>query len=250
MCERLKDEVEAENSYLRRDLIANVSHDLRTPLVSMRGYLEDAGQPRRRPVAGAAPAVPGHRGAAERTPVDAGRRTVRAGQARLQGHDAEPRTLRVRRAGRRRAAQVPAGRRGQAGGAACRFAAAPALRRRRPGADGARARQPGRQCAAAHAAGRPRERAVACRRRAHAGQGGGHRQGHRQRRVAVHLRPLLPRRATRTRGDAATGAGLGLAIAKRILELHDSDIAVESGAAGGTSFVFSLPLCAAATGGG
>lgn len=37
---RLKDDLEAENSYLRRDLIANVSHDLRTPLVSMRGYLE------------------------------------------------------------------------------------------------------------------------------------------------------------------------------------------------------------------
>ena len=38
--ERLKEDLEAENSYLRRDLIANVSHDLRTPLVSMRGYLE------------------------------------------------------------------------------------------------------------------------------------------------------------------------------------------------------------------
>jgi hypothetical protein len=38
--ERLKDELEAENSLLRRDLIANVSHDLRTPLQSMRGYLE------------------------------------------------------------------------------------------------------------------------------------------------------------------------------------------------------------------
>lgn len=37
---RLKDDLEAENTYLRRDLIANVSHDLRTPLVSMRGYLE------------------------------------------------------------------------------------------------------------------------------------------------------------------------------------------------------------------
>jgi signal transduction histidine kinase len=38
--ERLKEDLEAENSQLRRDLIANVSHDLRTPLVSLRGYLE------------------------------------------------------------------------------------------------------------------------------------------------------------------------------------------------------------------
>ena len=38
--EQLKDGLEAENTYLRRDLIANVSHDLRTPLVAMRGYLE------------------------------------------------------------------------------------------------------------------------------------------------------------------------------------------------------------------
>jgi predicted ATPase/signal transduction histidine kinase len=33
-------DLEAENSALRRDLVANVSHDLRTPLVAMRGYLE------------------------------------------------------------------------------------------------------------------------------------------------------------------------------------------------------------------
>jgi signal transduction histidine kinase len=37
---RLSKDLEAENAYLRRDLVANVSHDLRTPLVSMRGYLE------------------------------------------------------------------------------------------------------------------------------------------------------------------------------------------------------------------
>ena len=37
---RLHRDLEAENSFLRRDLIANVSHDLRTPLVSIRGYLE------------------------------------------------------------------------------------------------------------------------------------------------------------------------------------------------------------------
>lgn len=38
--QQLKEALEAENSVLRRDLIANVSHDLRTPLVSLRGYLE------------------------------------------------------------------------------------------------------------------------------------------------------------------------------------------------------------------
>lgn len=38
--ETLKNELEAENIYLRRDLIANVSHDLRTPLASLRGYVD------------------------------------------------------------------------------------------------------------------------------------------------------------------------------------------------------------------
>jgi predicted ATPase/signal transduction histidine kinase len=36
----LKEDLEAENVYLRSELIANVSHDLRSPLVSLRGYLE------------------------------------------------------------------------------------------------------------------------------------------------------------------------------------------------------------------
>ncbi|OUM03013.1 sensor histidine kinase [Variovorax sp. JS1663] len=37
---RLKEDLEAENVYLRSELIANVSHDLRTPLAALRGYLE------------------------------------------------------------------------------------------------------------------------------------------------------------------------------------------------------------------
>jgi len=38
--ERLEAEPSGGESSLRRDLVANVSHDLRTPLVAMRGYLE------------------------------------------------------------------------------------------------------------------------------------------------------------------------------------------------------------------
>ena len=38
--EELKNRLHEENVYLRRELIANVSHDLRSPLASIRGYLE------------------------------------------------------------------------------------------------------------------------------------------------------------------------------------------------------------------
>jgi predicted ATPase/signal transduction histidine kinase len=38
--EQLKNRLQEENVYLRRELIANVSHDLRSPLASLRGYLE------------------------------------------------------------------------------------------------------------------------------------------------------------------------------------------------------------------
>ena len=42
------------------------------------------------------------------------------------------------------------------------------------------------------------------------------------------------------RGHSANGAGLGLAIAQRILQLHDGAIAVESRPGHGTSFSFLL----------
>jgi predicted ATPase/signal transduction histidine kinase len=38
--EVLKNRLQQENVYLRRELIANVSHDLRSPLASLRGYIE------------------------------------------------------------------------------------------------------------------------------------------------------------------------------------------------------------------
>jgi signal transduction histidine kinase len=44
--------------------------------------------------------------------------------------------------------------------------------------------------------------------------------------------------------DATEGIGLGLAITKRILDLHASTIAVNSVPQAGTRFDFSLPACA------
>jgi signal transduction histidine kinase len=49
-------------------------------------------------------------------------------------------------------------------------------------------------------------------------------------------------RAGQGRRDAAGGVGLGLAIAKRILALHGSAIAVDSAVPGGTTFTFPLPI--------
>ncbi|MEJ2686541.1 MAG: ATP-binding protein [Gammaproteobacteria bacterium] len=48
------------------------------------------------------------------------------------------------------------------------------------------------------------------------------------------------------KGEAAGTAGLGLAIAKRILDLHDSPIRVASGSETGTCFDFHLPVAPAA----
>jgi len=49
-------------------------------------------------------------------------------------------------------------------------------------------------------------------------------------------------RRDRSRKDQTAGSGLGLIITKRILELHGSDLAVSSVVSGGTTFVFSLPV--------
>ena len=49
-------------------------------------------------------------------------------------------------------------------------------------------------------------------------------------------------RVEKSRGDAPEGAGLGLAITRRILQLHDSPIEVESTLGQGTCFSFRLPL--------
>jgi len=49
------------------------------------------------------------------------------------------------------------------------------------------------------------------------------------------------RKATRKGRSTNGGAGLGLAIAKKILELHDASIRVQSKLNEGTAFMFQLP---------
>ena len=49
-------------------------------------------------------------------------------------------------------------------------------------------------------------------------------------------------RVEKARGDSPEGVGLGLAITHRILQLHDSPIEVESAPGRGAAFTFSLPL--------
>lgn len=49
-------------------------------------------------------------------------------------------------------------------------------------------------------------------------------------------------RVEKSRGDGAEGTGLGLAITRRILQLHDCPIRVESALGRGTAFTFRLPL--------
>jgi signal transduction histidine kinase len=48
-------------------------------------------------------------------------------------------------------------------------------------------------------------------------------------------------RVDKSRSTSSGGAGLGLAITRRILELHGSEIRVESRPAAGTRFSFALP---------
>jgi signal transduction histidine kinase len=51
-------------------------------------------------------------------------------------------------------------------------------------------------------------------------------------------------RVEKSRGEGLEGTGLGLAIAQRILHLHGSPIEVESRLGDGTSFIFELPVAA------
>ena len=238
--ERLKEDLETENSYLRRDLIANVSHDLRTPLVSMRGYLEllaakgeALGAEQRREYLGIAVRQSEHLAklidelfelakldfkglTLDREPFAFAELAADVVQKFRLAAEGKQVDLRVEAA-----SQLP-------------FVEADlslmervlenlignALQHTPAG---------GRVCVHLWSEG---ERLLA----QVADSGGGI--------PSAELPFIFDRfyRGGNGRTRASGGAGLGLAITKRILELHDTEIRVDSDAKTGTRFVFSLPL--------
>ena len=177
---------------MQRDLLANVSHDLRTPLTLIKGYAETV-----RDLTGDDKA---HRDEQMNIIVDETDRLtalvssvmelskVTSGADRCERvnfdmgqlcDEVSERTLRRHLRPERLAAQTGAAGRG-------------AARLRRPGHDAARAAQPAGQRHAPHRAGRHLYPAGFPLHRGGARGGGGPRPRHRRRRPALYLRPLLP----------------------------------------------------------
>jgi predicted ATPase/signal transduction histidine kinase len=242
--ERLRQDLEAENSYLRRDLIANVSHDLRTPLVSMRGYLEllvAKGEAlpaeQRRQYLGIAVRQSEHLStlidelfelakldfkgmALNREPFPFGELAADVVQKFELAAQQRGVSLRVQAA-----ARLP-------------FVDADVSLMER-----VLENLIGNALQHTPAEGRVSVRLCADDERLHAevaDSGSG---------IADAELPFIFDRYYRGaegRRSASGGAGLGLAITKRILELHGTEIAVQRSPAGGTCFTFSLPLYRAA----
>ena len=145
----------------RRELFANISHDLRTPLTSLHGYLETlllkadtlAPEDRRRYLEIALGPEPQGRAA--------GAGAVRTGASRVRRGQAREGEL---RAGRTRAGRFPeirAGRGGPQPAVGARHRLRPARGHRRPGHDRARADQSARQRDPPHAGRRRNRRSLA-----------------------------------------------------------------------------------------
>ena len=190
---RLHRELEAENSFLRRDLIANVSHDLRTPLVSIRGYLEllaatgeSLDDTQRRSYLETAVRQSEHLGVLidelfELAKLDFKGLALQCEEFQI-GELASDVLQKFQLDGRGQTDRT--GTRGDAGTAG---------RPRRLESHRARARQPARQRAETHAGRRLREGAPAGRRTRCGGERDRQRRGHCAGRPAAHLRPVLPR---------------------------------------------------------